>query len=136
MVARSYSLAYPVSGTRPFHVIIGPRTRQRRIGGWIGLAFTLAAVFFIMISTRVALDRNAFVLEDIRNQISVEEARYWGSACASRAAIAGSHRRSCRGDGHGVSDPVGDHRGSWTGQPRSRSGGSLGRLKMLLSAQP
>ena len=77
MVARSYPVSYPVPGTRPFHVVIGPRTRQRRVGGWIGLALTLAAVFFIMISTRVALDRNAFVLEDIRNQISVEEARYW-----------------------------------------------------------
>jgi hypothetical protein len=77
MVARSHPLAYPVPDSRRFHVVIGPRTRHRRIGGWLGLAFTLAVVFFVMISTRVALDRNAFVLDDIRSQISAEEARYW-----------------------------------------------------------
>ncbi|HLE39099.1 MAG TPA: hypothetical protein VJA44_05540 [Acidimicrobiia bacterium] len=77
MVARSYPLTFPAPGARRFHVVVGPRTRHRRIGGWLGLVFTLAAVFFVMISTRVALDRNAFVLEDIRSQIAVEEARYW-----------------------------------------------------------
>ncbi len=76
MVARSHPLAYPVP-PRGFHVVIGPRARRRRVGGWIGLSFTVALVFFVMISTRVALDRNAFVLDDIRGQIEVEESRYW-----------------------------------------------------------
>ncbi|MBI5157431.1 MAG: hypothetical protein HZA58_05380 [Acidimicrobiia bacterium] len=76
MVARSQPLALPVP-SRGFHVVIGPRARRRRVGGWIALSFTLAAVFFAMISLRVALDRNAFVLDDIREQIVVEESRYW-----------------------------------------------------------
>jgi len=76
MVARSQPLALPLP-SRGFHVVIGPRARRRRLGGWIGLSFTLAAVFFAMISLRVALDRNAFVLDDIRGQIVVEESRYW-----------------------------------------------------------
>ena len=76
MVARSQPLALPLP-SRGFHVVIGPRARRRRTGGWIGLSFTLAAVFFAMISLRVALDRNAFVLDDIRGQIVVEESRYW-----------------------------------------------------------
>ena len=76
MVARSHPLALPVPA-RGFHVVIGPRARRRRVSGWIGLTFTVAAVFFVMISTRVALDRNAFVLDDIRGQIAVEESHYW-----------------------------------------------------------
>lgn len=76
MVARSQPLAIPAP-SRGFHVVIGPRTRRRRVGGWIALSFVVAAVFFAMISMRVALDRNAFVLDDIRGQIVVEESRYW-----------------------------------------------------------
>jgi hypothetical protein len=76
MVARSHPLAVPIPARR-FHVVIGPRARRRRVGGWIGVSFIVAAVFFLMISMRVALDRNAFVLNDIRGQITVEESRYW-----------------------------------------------------------
>jgi hypothetical protein len=76
MVARSHPLAIPAPA-RGFHVVIGPRSRRHRTGAWIGLSFIVAALFFVMISTRVALDRNAFVLSDIRGQIASEESRYW-----------------------------------------------------------
>lgn len=75
MVARA-AVAVPLPRSRNFHVVIGPRP-QYRLGGWVVLALTVAGVFFLMISSRVALDRSAFVLEDIRHQIAVEEARYW-----------------------------------------------------------
>jgi cell division protein FtsL len=75
MVARSHPLVLPAP-SRGFHVVIGPRARRRRIGGWVGVCFIVASLFFVMISTRVALDRNAFLLDDITSQISVEESRY------------------------------------------------------------
>jgi hypothetical protein len=76
MVARTHpgTIVLP---RRQFHVVIDPRARRHRVGGWLALGFTLAALFFVMISTRVALDRNAFILQDIRRQIEVEETRYW-----------------------------------------------------------
>jgi cell division protein FtsL len=76
MVARTHpgTILLP---RRQFHVVIDPRARRRRLGGWLALVFTLAALFFVMISTRIALDRNAFILQDIRDQIEVEETRYW-----------------------------------------------------------
>lgn len=77
MVARSQPLAVPLSPRRGFHVVIGPRSRRRRLGGVLGMVFTVAAVFFLMVSSRVALDRSAFVLEDVARQIEAEEARYW-----------------------------------------------------------
>ncbi|HEX5630584.1 MAG TPA: hypothetical protein VFY15_02920 [Acidimicrobiia bacterium] len=75
MVARTHPGGIAVG--RRFHVVIDPRARRRRVGSWIALGFTMAALFFVMISTRVALDQNAFILEDIRRQIAVEESRYW-----------------------------------------------------------
>ncbi|WKZ83004.1 MAG: hypothetical protein QY307_01765 [Acidimicrobiia bacterium] len=77
MVARSQPLAVPLRHRNGFHVVIGPRSRRRRLGGVLGMVFTVAAVFFLMVSSRVALDRSAFVLEDVRRQIEAEEARYW-----------------------------------------------------------
>lgn len=76
MVARTHpgTILLP---RRQFHVVIDPRARRRRVGGWLAVVFTLAALFFVMISTRIALDRNAFILQDIRGQIEVEETRYW-----------------------------------------------------------
>ncbi len=76
MVARTHPGAQGLR-RRNFHVVIDQRARRRRVGGWVALAFTLAALFFVMISTRVALDRNAFILQDIRRQIETEEVRYW-----------------------------------------------------------
>lgn len=76
MVARSQPLIVPPR-SRQFHVVIGPRYRRRRIGGWLGLSLSVALVFFLMISSRIALDNSAFVLKDVQSQITTEEARYW-----------------------------------------------------------
>jgi cell division protein FtsL len=75
MVARSQPVAIPLRRRPGFHVVIGPK--HRKAGGWVVLSLAVAAVFFLMISARIALDKTAFVLEDVQRQISVEEARYW-----------------------------------------------------------
>ena len=75
MVARTHPLGLPAR-SRAFHVVIDPRSRRRRIGGWIALVFAAAALFFVMISARIALDRTAILLEDVRTQIADEESRY------------------------------------------------------------
>jgi cell division protein FtsL len=77
MVSRSTPTGFPLPRTRGFHVVIGPTTRRRRIGGWIGLAIALSAMFLLLVSSRIALDRAAFVLEDYEVRIAAEEARYW-----------------------------------------------------------
>ncbi len=51
--------------------------RMPRLRGW--LLFTLAVVgaFFLLIYSRVALDRSAFELKEIETRIATEETRYW-----------------------------------------------------------
>ena len=78
MVARTPQVALPVPRRRAFHVVIDPGARRPRVGNWIALAMTVAMAFFLLISSRVALDRSAFVLEDIEGDIAAQEARYWG----------------------------------------------------------
>jgi cell division protein FtsL len=77
MVARTQPLVLPVPQGREFHVVIGPRGGRHRIGGWVALAITVAASFFLLIFSRIALDRSAFVLEDVQREIATQEARYW-----------------------------------------------------------
>jgi len=77
MVARTHPVVVPLSRRREFHVVIGARRGRRRIGGWVALAITVAASFFLLISSRIALDRSAFVLEDVEGEIATQEARYW-----------------------------------------------------------
>ena len=77
MVSRTASPGFPLPRRREFHVVIGPSTRRRRVGGWIGLAIVMSAAFLLLVSSRIALDRSAFVLEDLQLRITAEEARYW-----------------------------------------------------------
>lgn len=77
MVSRSAPTGFPLPRPRGFHVVIGPATRRRRVGGWIGVAIALSAMFLLLVSSRIALDRAAFVLEDYEVRIAAEEARYW-----------------------------------------------------------
>jgi len=77
MVSRTASPGFPLPRPREFHVVIGPATRRRRIGGWVGLAIVTSAAFLLLVSSRIALDRSAFVIEDLQVRIATEEARYW-----------------------------------------------------------
>jgi hypothetical protein len=52
----------------------------RRLVGWralIVLGATVVTAFFLLISSRIALDRNAFVLDDLQRRTAIEESRYW-----------------------------------------------------------
>jgi hypothetical protein len=55
------------------------RRRHLRVGwrSWAVLAITVIAAFFLLIWSRIALDHNAFVLQEMERQTGVEESRYW-----------------------------------------------------------
>jgi cell division protein FtsL len=77
VTAPAQPLAFPgaVSGLR---VVGGTRVRRRpRVGAWVLLAVVLSAAFFLLIYSRIALDRSAFVLQEVTRQMEVEDARYW-----------------------------------------------------------
>ena len=61
---------------RRFHVVVGPETRRSHRSIWLAL-LTVVAIFFVLIWSRTALDRSAFVLDDLESRIEAEEARYW-----------------------------------------------------------
>lgn len=77
MVSRTAPTGFPLPRPRRFHVVIGPAARRRRTSGWIGLAIVLSTAFLLLVSSRIALDRAAFILEDYQVLIAAEEARYW-----------------------------------------------------------
>ena len=76
MTAPARPLAIPVRP--PLRVVIGPQTRRTpRLRGWLLLAVTVMIAFFLLIYSRIALDRSAFVLDEIEQQTELQEARYW-----------------------------------------------------------
>ena len=59
-------------------MVVAPGLRRRsRFRLWLLIALVAVGAFFLLISSRIALDRTAFVLEDLEAQIEAEEARYW-----------------------------------------------------------
>jgi cell division protein FtsL len=61
-----------------FHVVVAPGLRRRsRLRLLLLIAVVAVGAFFLLISSRIALDRTAFVREDLEAQIEAEEARYW-----------------------------------------------------------
>jgi cell division protein FtsL len=68
----------PFPGRPGLRVLVGARARRRpHVGSWVLLTVVLAAAFFLLIYSRIALDRSAFVLQEINRQMEVEEAHYW-----------------------------------------------------------
>ena len=59
-------------------MLVGTRVRPgARVGPWLLLTVVVLAAFFLLIYSRIALDRSAFVIEEISRQTAVEETRYW-----------------------------------------------------------
>lgn len=73
MTARPVSVARPRPGLR---VIPGGAARAPRITAWTLFTVAVVAAFFGLISSRTALDRSAFVVEELDREIAREEARY------------------------------------------------------------
>ena len=68
----------PLPGSPGLRVLVGARQRRTpAAGAWVFLAVVLAAAFFLLIYSRIALDRSAFVLQEIAHQTEAAEARYW-----------------------------------------------------------
>ncbi|MEE9299042.1 MAG: hypothetical protein V3V29_08415 [Acidimicrobiia bacterium] len=64
--------------SRQFHVVLGPDTRRRgAVRYWVLLTAALTATFLLLVYSRIALDRRAFVLEDVERRIELAEAEYW-----------------------------------------------------------
>ncbi len=63
---------------RDFHVVVGPGARRRgSVRYWVLLTAALTATFLLLVYSRIALDRRAFLLEDIERRIELAEAEYW-----------------------------------------------------------
>lgn len=73
--------AEPVTSLRPvrgdFHVVIDPRERRRRAVPWALITVAGCCLFVLLVLSRIALDRHAFVLQDLDRQVAAQEARYW-----------------------------------------------------------
>lgn len=69
---------FPIPGSPGLRVLVGARARRRpRVAAWLLLTVVLLAAFFLLIYSRIALDRSAFVLQEVNRQMEVEEAHYW-----------------------------------------------------------
>ena len=68
----------PLSTSPELRVLVGTPVRPgARVGPWLLLTVVVLAAFFLLIYSRIALDRSAFVIEEISRQTAVEETRYW-----------------------------------------------------------
>ena len=78
MTAPASSIAAPGMAGAGFRVAITQR-RQRRAGwrAWALVGVTVTAAFFLMIWSRIALDHNAFVLQEIGSETAAAESLYW-----------------------------------------------------------
>ena len=78
MTAPARSVPLPLPRTPGLRVLPGAAARPApRLGAWLVLTVVVLAAFFLLIYSRIALDRSAFVLEEISRQTAVEETRYW-----------------------------------------------------------
>jgi cell division protein FtsL len=70
--------ALPLPRPPGLQVLSGAAVRPApRMGAWLALTVVVLAAFFLLIYSRITLDRSAFVMEEIGRQTVVEETRYW-----------------------------------------------------------
>ncbi len=118
-------------------VVAGAALRLPRLRGW--LLFTLAVVgaFFLVIYSRIALDRSAFELADLDTRIAAEESRYW-ELRLDLARLQAPDRVMRRAEELGMVYPAEVRRvqASRPGAPPAEVDDRWADLKVLLSAQP
>jgi cell division protein FtsL len=97
----------------------------------------LSAAFFLLIYSRIALDRSAFVLQEVNRQMEVEEARYWQLRLEA-AELQAPERIVARAQEMGLVYPesVQTIEVPGMGSPGSGAEDRWADLKALLGAQP
>ncbi len=66
----------PVQGSRRLRVIRGGQHLRPTLGTWLVFTAVAITLFFALILSRVALDKPALELSDLRTHIEAEQARY------------------------------------------------------------
>ena len=136
MTAPAHPLPFP---SRPgLRVLVGARARRRpRVGAWVLLVVVLSAAFFLLIYSRIALDRSAFVLQEINRQMEVEEAHYWELRLEA-AELQAPERITARAEEMGLVYPESVQTIEVPGMGSSGTGAEdrWADLKALLGAQP
>ena len=77
MVARPAAVPAPLPRRRNFRVVIDSRRRRLPVRQWAALALLVFGSFFSLIASRIALDRGAFLVEEVERTRRAEAARYW-----------------------------------------------------------
>jgi len=128
----------PLPGASPLRVVVGRRPRHApRLGAWLLLTAVVFAAFFLLIFSRIALDRSAFVIEEVGRQMAVEEARYWQLRLEA-AELQAPERILARAQELGMTYPAEVHtiEVPGMGSPGSGVEERWADLKALLGAQP
>jgi len=128
----------PLPAAPGLRVLVGTPARPApRLGAWLGLTVGVLAAFFLLIYSRIALDRSAFVLEEITRQTAVEETRYWELRLES-AQLQAPERIVARAQELGMVYPgsVETLEVAGVGAPATRAEERWADLKALLGAQP
>jgi cell division protein FtsL len=128
----------PVPGRPDLRVVAGAgQARSPRVGAWLLLTVTVLAAFFLLIYSRIALDRSAFDLQGIEQQMSIEESRYWDLRL-QMADLQAPERIVERAAQMGMVYPttVQTIEVAGTGAPQGETEDRWVDLKALLSAQP
>jgi hypothetical protein len=76
-LARPLPASAPAPSRQPFHVVVGPRSPRRLVGHVAVFTLVAFSLFFLLLVSRITLDRSAFTIQEIERRIAAEEARYW-----------------------------------------------------------
>jgi len=128
----------PFPGQPGLRVLVGARARRRpHVGSWVLLTVVLSAAFFLLIYSRIALGRSAFVLQEINRQMEVEEAHYWDLRLEA-AELQAPERIVARAQEMGLVYPQSVQTIAVSGMGSSGTGTEerWADLKALLGAQP
>jgi cell division protein FtsL len=136
MTAPAHPLRVPAAPS--LRVLAGSHSRPTpRLGAWLLLTAVVLAAFFLLIYSRIALDRSAFVIEEISRQMAVEESRYWQLRLEA-AELQAPERIVARAQEMGMVYPasVQTIEVAGMGSPGTGAEDRWADLKALLGAQP